>query len=123
MLIVTKRRMVIYYPPTPEEKVWSGVERLPPGWLPAGIGGGTIRWIRVGSQYPTVPFFERWVAALRSSVATPRENETDLSSLAQSVAHLSEVEPAGSPTKGFNDFRQFPGSPQNGCSRFCRYGL
>ena len=96
MLIVSKRRPAMHYLPAPGENVvWSGVERLPPGWLPAGIGSGTIRWIRVGSQSPTAPVFEKWVAALRASLPTPRENETDLSSLAQSLAHLPEVEPAG----------------------------
>ncbi len=95
MLILNNRRLPLQYLSAAEEKAWSGEEPVPPGWLPAAIGSGTIRWIRVGSQFPTAPVFEKWVAALRASLPTPRENETDLCSLAQSVAHLSEVEPAG----------------------------
>lgn len=92
MLIASKRREAL----EPSTKLaWSDGEYLPLGWLPAGIGTATVRWIRVGSQSPSDPFFERWLAALRNRVPPPREHETELSSLAQSVAHLPEVEPAG----------------------------
>ncbi len=96
MLIANRRREALSYMPRPGQKVvWDDAKCLPSGWLPANISAATIRWIRVDSQSPTDPFFEKWVAALRSRVPPAREHETELSSLAKSVGHLPEIEPAG----------------------------
>lgn len=96
MLITNRRSEGWSYAAGPDQKMdWRDGGCLPFGWLPADIGAAAIRWIRVDSQSPTDPFFYKWVTALRSRVPLPREHETELRSLAQNVAHLPEVEPAG----------------------------
>jgi hypothetical protein len=74
---------------------WEEGEPLPPGWLPVDISPRTIRWVHAGSQVPTEPFLDRWVAALRSRVPFAREHETEVSWLAHAVGHLPDVTPAG----------------------------
>jgi len=96
MLITNRRSVALSNVVSPDETMeWRDREGVPPGWLPADVGAATVRWIRVNSQTPTDPFFDKWVAALRGRIPPPREHETDLASLAHLAAGLPEVEPAG----------------------------
>ena len=70
---------------------------VPPGWLPAAIGGRytTVRWVHAEQTLLEEPFFHSSLAFLRAQTPAPRECETDLAALIYGLSHLPPVKPAG----------------------------
>jgi hypothetical protein len=71
-------------------------DKIAQGWIPVDIAGPylTVRWMQVGCDLLSEPFFGVSVSSLRAS-SVPREFETDLTDLARQTRHLAPIAPAG----------------------------
>lgn len=80
MLITSNR---VYRGPQQGAITWNSLAHVPGGWVPIDIADrfSIVRWMQVGQQLPTEPFFERWIKVLRAQRLAPFEFETEVSLL------------------------------------------
>jgi len=63
------------------------VDQVPIGWLPVGfdVESSSVRWMLVGDADFPYAMFDQSISALRANLPPPRELETDLSILTETV--------------------------------------
>jgi hypothetical protein len=67
------------------------------GWLPVDLGSPlpSVRWMNVGGDVLSKPFFRETVSTLRIGPPAPRECETDIWELERRTADYQGVSPSG----------------------------